>query len=235
MSSAHDLMTELDSYGNPIRAAHSQGFFKTGVGQYGEGDVFLGLTVPQTRLAAKKYRDLDVDELRTVLASPFHEHRLAALIIMSDTFKKRSTAEQQALYDLYLEGLESNWINNWDLVDTSAQHIVGAHLQQSPEDLYKMALSENLWIRRTSILATFAFLKKGDASHTIRLAEILLHDTHDLMHKAVGWLLREAGKQVGESVLTDFLDRYHKEMPRTMLRYAIERLTPEQRAKYMRR
>lgn len=227
------MMSEMDASGDPVRASHSQRFFKTGPGEYGEGDQFIGLSVPQTRLIAKKYRDLDVDELRTILSSPFHEHRLGALIIMTDTYKKRNDTDQKALYALYREGLDSNWINNWDLVDTSAQHIVGAYLYNSPQELYSMARSNNLWVRRTSILATFAYLKNREASHTIKLAEILLHDKHDLMHKAVGWLLREAGKQVGESVLTDFLDIHCRDMPRTMLRYSIEKLSPEQRAHYM--
>lgn len=233
MDRAKQLMTDLDALGNPVRAAHSQGFFKTGPGEYGEGDQFLGLTVPQTRGVAKHYRDMNISELRTVLASPFHEHRLCALIIMSDTYKKKSVVEQKQLYNLYLEGLEKNWINNWDLVDTSAQHIVGEYLFNSPEPLYDMARSQNLWTRRVAILSTGLFLKHKDASQTIKLAELLLHDTHDLMHKAVGWLLREAGKYASESVLTDFLDIHHREMPRTMLRYSIERLSPEQRNHYM--
>jgi 3-methyladenine DNA glycosylase AlkD len=231
---AQDLIAELFDKSDPLRATHAARFFKCGVGEYGDGDIFVGITMPTLRKVAKNYRGLPIAEIRKLLESPFHEYRMAGVVIMADIYKKSDKEKQKDLYELYLYGLRHNQINNWDLVDVSAPHVVGAHiLEQGPDVLYRMALSENLWIRRTSIVSTFAFLRAGDAVPTIKIAELLLRDTHDLIHKAVGWLLREMGKRVSEELLTDFLDQHAHEMPRTMLRYSLEKLTPEQRNFYM--
>lgn len=232
-SLASQLIDELNSLGNPIAAEHAQRFFKTGKDQYGEGDQFIGITNPVLRRACKSYK-LSVSELQQLLDSPIHEHRLAALVIMSNSFTKSSHATQDDMYDLYMRNLRNNRINNWDLIDISAQHIIGEYLLDKPADpLYDMASSNNLWVKRASILSTFAFLRRGNATHTIRLAEILLFDTHDLIQKAVGWLMREVGKRAGEATLLAFLDKHAHEMPRTTLRYSLEHLTKEQRTYYM--
>ena len=232
----NSLIDELNMSADPIRAVGSARFFKAVPGGYGEGDKFIGLTMPQIRSIAKPYRHYTLDELETVLKSPIHEHRMAALVILSDTYSKRDDQGKKDSYELYLRGLKKGLINNWDFVDITAPHIVGEYVRENgPDILYELATSSNIWERRTAILSTLAFLKIGDCFHTIKLSEILLNDTHDLMHKAVGWLLREAGKRVGEKVLTDFLDIHSKQMPRTMLRYSIERLSPEQKAQYMHR
>jgi 3-methyladenine DNA glycosylase AlkD len=228
------LIDELNSLGNPIAAEHAQRFFKTGKGQYGEGDQFIGISNPVLRGVCKRYKQLGIADLQRLLDSPIHEHRLAALVIMSNSFSKSSHATQDDMYDLYMRNLRNNRINNWDLIDISAQHIIGEYLLDKPADpLYDMARSHNLWVKRASILSTFAFLRSGDATHTIRLAEILLFDAHDLIQKAVGWLMREVGKKAGEATLLAFLDKHAHEMPRTALRYSIERLTKEQRSYYM--
>lgn len=232
--SATTLLAELNAASDPMRAQHALRFFKTGKGQYGEGDQFIGVTMPDLREICKQHRDLSVQELRTLLLSPIHEHRMAAVVTMSDIFKKKSDTEQQELYDLYLEGVRSNYINNWDLVDVSAKHVVGTYLLQRPRDiLYKLARTDHLWSKRVAILSTPAFYTKGDPTDTLALAEILLYDSHDLMHKAVGWMLREVGKYVDESLLTEFLDKHAATMPRTTLRYAIEKLSAEKRKHYM--
>lgn len=228
------LLHDLEQHADPVRATHALRFFKTGKGQYGEGDQFIGITMPQLRAVCRNYRTLTLNELADLLASPIHEFRMAAVVIMADTFAKSDTARQKALYELYLKATKSNQINNWDLVDVSARYVVGAYLLDKPRTvLYELAQSDHLWSKRVAMLSTPAFFTKGDTTDTLALAEILLHDTHDLMHKAVGWMLREVGKYVDESVLTDFLAKHAHEMPRTMLRYAIERLTPDQRAYYM--
>ncbi len=232
----NSLTEELNLSSDPVRATNLARFFKTGLGEYGEGDKFIGLTMPQIRAIAKKYRHYSIDELSKSLSSPIHEHRMASLVILADTFKKRDDSGKRKSYELYLSGLADGYINNWDLVDVTAPHVVGEYVfEHSPDILYKLASSTDVWERRTAVLASSAFLKRGNATHTIKLCEMLLNDKHDLMHKAVGWFLREAGKRVDEKILTDFLDIHSKQMPRTMLRYSIEHLTPAQRAYYMQR
>jgi 3-methyladenine DNA glycosylase AlkD len=233
---AECVIKDLNSLSDNVRAENSQRFFKTGPGQYGAGDKFIGVTMPQLRSVCKKYLNLSNTntDLQTLLNSAVHEHRMAAVVIMSSTFKKLDETKQKQLFELYLKNVESGRINNWDIVDVSAKYVVGEYLLgRSKSVLYTLAKNKNLWSRRVAILSTPAFFAVGDATHTIKLAEILLHDKHDLMHKAVGWMLREVGKCVDIKLLTNFLDIHAHEMPRTTLRYAIERLSPAQQKHYM--
>ncbi len=228
---AKEIESELNSYEDPVRAAHSQRFFKTGKGQYGEGDIFIGLTVPQTRLVCKKYNSLPINEIEKLLESPIHEHRLAAVIIMRHQAERANSVLRKSLYDLYLK--RTDRINNWDIVDTSCHKIVGEYLSDKDRAiLYKLARSKQMWERRIAIVSTAHFISKNDLDDTFRLAEILLNDKEDLMHKATGWMLREAGKK-DEARLKELLYKYAPTMPRTMLRYSLERLHPADKAHYM--
>ncbi len=229
-----ELKKDLRDLTEPGRSINSQWFFKTGPGEYGEGDKFLGLTVPNTRLVAKKYKDLSMKDLQRLLNSKWHEERLLALIIMVNQFKKADEDAQNQLYELYLSN--TGRINNWDLVDTSARDIVGGYIYQHQELLPKLAelaVSKLLWERRIAIIASSYFLGNGEPDVTIKLSETLLHDKEDLMHKAVGWMLREMGKRCDRQLLLDFLDQHAHEMPRTMLRYSIEHLDDSTRRKYL--
>ncbi|MGC3981823.1 MAG: DNA alkylation repair protein [Steroidobacteraceae bacterium] len=222
-----DLLARRDV----ARALVSQRFFKTGPGQYGEGDRFLGLSVPMSRSLAKQYRQLDLVELRKLLGSEWHEARLLALLILVLQYPKADEVGQQAIYKLYMASTAR--INNWDLVDVSAEHIVGPHLyQRTRQPLLKFARSKDLWQRRIAVLSTFHYIKLGEFAETLRLAEMLLQDEHDLIHKAVGWMLREIGKR-DQRAAQSFLDMHAARMPRTMLRYAIERFDPKLRHRYM--
>ena len=207
------------------RAKNLARFFKTGKGDYGYGDKFIGLTVPQIRELAKKYKDINISDLESLVASPIHEERMLALIIMT----KRYPKEKEKFYKIYLKN--KKYINNWDLVDITCPRIVGDYLFDKPRDiLYKLALSKNLWERRMSIIATATFIQRNDFADTLKIAEILLADRHDLIHKAVGWMLREVGKR-NKPVEQAFLQKHHQKMPRTMLRYAIEKFPdPERKA-----
>jgi 3-methyladenine DNA glycosylase AlkD len=230
-TSAQKLMSEMDVMQNPVHAQLEQRFFKTGKGQYGEGDVFIGLTVPQTRLVCKKYEDLSIDELEKLLESPIHEHRLAAVIIMRRQAERANSVLRKSLYDLYLR--RSDRINNWDIIDISCHKIVGEYLADKDRTiLYKLARSKQMWERRIAIISTAYFIDKNDLEDTFKIAKILLNDEQDLIQKATGWMLREAGKK-DETRLKEFLDRYASTMPRTMLRYSLERLHPADRAHYM--
>lgn len=214
------------------RALVSMRFFKTGKGQYGEGDVFLGLTVPDTRNLLKKYRDISHEDVLQLLHSKIHEERMLALLILVDQFAKSDEKAQKKIFDLYLGN--TKYINNWDLVDLTADRTIGAYLENRPKNiLLKLAKSKSLWERRISILATFHFIKKGQSEWTLKIAEILLGDKEDLMHKAVGWMLREVGKRCSEEEECAFLDKHVRKMPRTMLRYAIERFSQEKKSHYM--
>jgi len=229
-----EVKKDLRSYINPEKAAFFPRFFKTGPGQYGEGDVFLGVTVPNTRIVAKKYCDLSLDQLDTLLKSEWHEDRLLALIIMVNQFKKADAVKQKELYEFYLEHMDR--INNWDLVDTSARDVVGAYLYQHQEllpVLDTLAESDVLWERRIATIATFYFLTKGEPDVTIKIATKLLHDKEDLMHKAVGWMLREMGKRCDTKLLVEFLEQHAAIMPRTTLRYAIEHFDPATRKQFL--
>ncbi|MCD4762199.1 DNA alkylation repair protein [bacterium] len=222
---------ELKTQANPIQAAILQGFFKTGKGEYGEGDIFLGIKVPIQRKILKSYLSLSFKDLKYLLNSKIHEYRLGAVLILVERYKKGEEKERKSIYKFYLENAER--INNWDLVDLSAPHIVGNYLLTSDRKvLYKLAQSKNLWKRRIAILATFTFIRNFEYVDTLLLAEKLLLDKHDLIHKAVGWMLREMGKR-DLKVLEGFLNKYHKTMPRVMLRYAVERLEEKKRKFYM--
>lgn len=219
---ANDVTTELIKYEDPAKAQFAGRFFKTGKGEYGEGDVFLGLTVPDVRRVAKLFSQLPIYELEKLLESDIHEHRLVALIIMTNQAKKASREEHKRLYDLYLR--RTDRINNWDLVDTSCRDIIGGYLiDKSRQPLYKLARSKSLWERRIAIVSTWQFIRVGDVEDTFKIAKILLGDKEDLIHKATGWMLREAGKKK-PARLINFLDEHARKMPRTMLRYSIERL-----------
>lgn len=228
-----DLAEELRLQTNPAKAKLFARYFKTGKGEYGEGDRFLGLTVPQQRRIAKKYRDLPLRDIEKLLHSSIHEYRLTALFILTDQFKRANETERKKFYDIYLAN--TKYINNWDLIDLSARDIVGGYLINKPKErniLCKLAKSKSLWERRIAVLATFAFLRTNDFRDSFAIAEILLHDKHDLIHKAVGWMLREVGKrdQLVEEV---FLKKHYQAMPRTMLRYAIERFPETKRRSYL--
>lgn len=228
-----DLRKDLQQLSNPKRAEGSLRFFKTGKGQYGEGDIFIGLTVPQSREIAIKYKDLSFDEVENLLKSKIHEERLIALLILVRNFSKGNEGIKKAIYDFYLSN--SKYINNWDLVDLSAGWIVGNYLLDKPRDiLLKLAKSSNLWEKRISIIATFAFIRnKKESEWTFNIADILLNDKHDLIQKAVGWMLREVGKNISQEVEEEFLKARYKKMPRTMLRYAIERFDEKLRKRYL--
>ena len=206
-------------------------FFKTGKGEYGEGDVFLGIVVPEQRKVAKKYPDLSLSELQQLFSSQIHEYRLTALFILIHQFKKAKDAQKKEFFNFYLHNTKN--INNWDLVDSSAPHIVGDYLLGKDKSvLYKLATSTNLWERRIAILSTQAFIRKGKFEDTLRISEILLNDKHDLLHKAVGWMLREIGNRNQEAE-EKFLRKHCKSMPRTMLRYAIEKFEEKKKKSYL--
>lgn len=228
------VRNELRELATPKRAKDSEWFFKTGPGEYGEGDLFLGVTMPDLRKVAKKHKDLALADIKVLLESKWHEERMLALVIMVNQYKKADEPEQKKLYDFYLDN--TNRINNWDLVDTSARDITGAYIFHHPElipKLDELAESDVLWERRIAVISTFYFINQGDPTETIKLAEKLLNDSEDLMQKAVGWALREMGKRVGRQVLIDFLNEHAHEMPRTMLRYSIEHLDRSTRKKYL--
>lgn len=222
---------DIRALGSPERAKHSLRFFRTGPGEYGEGDKFLGLTVPEMRAIAKRYRDLDHDEVLELLQSEWHEERLVALLLLVDAYERGDEAGRLKIHRAYLANTRR--VNNWDLVDMSAGQVVGGHLDAAEIRLLeKLARSKELWERRIAIVATFNFIKRGELAPTQRIAEILLEDTHDLIHKAVGWMLREVGKK-DRKVLDAFLARHYRRMPRTMLRYAIERHPETMRKRYL--
>lgn len=222
------LKKELNLLKDRNQAKILKRFFKTGKGEYGEGDIFLGIKVPIQRVIAKKYIKLSLRNIQILLKSKIHEHRLVALIIMTKQYKMGDEKKETALFRLYIKNYKN--IDNWDLVDLSAPHIVGAYLlNRSKKILYDFARSTDLWKKRIAIISTLAFIRSNKFDDTLHLAEILLDDTHDLIHKAVGWMLREVGKR-DQTKEEQFLKRYYKKMPRTMLRYAIERF-PEMRRK----
>jgi 3-methyladenine DNA glycosylase AlkD len=226
------IKSEMVSCSDPVRAQHSQRFFKTGKGEYGEGDKFLGNMVPDLRKIAKKhYKDIDLLGVRKLLQGKYHEHRLIALFILVLKYEK---GEKKEVYDFYLDNLK--WVNNWDLVDSSAHKIVGDYLLDKPgihrKFLYNYAKSDNLWTRRVAIIATMQFIKNDQLEDTIKISEILLNDEQDIIHKAVGWMLRELGKK-DKDMLVEFLEKYGSSMPRTMLRYSIEKFDKDEREYFL--
>lgn len=233
------VQAELAKVADAGDAVHLQRFFKTGPGEYGAGDVFIGVRVPKTRKAVKDFAELPLSEIDVLLDSAMHEHRLAGLVIlngwMARAMRKKSAdiALQQRIVELYLAAVRRGRVNNWDLVDASAEFIVGPWLLDRPRDLlFELAAQESLWERRVALLSTFAFIKAGDTGTTLELSELLLGDRRDLIQKALGWMLREIGKRVDAGILTGFLDAHAADMGRTALSYATEHLTSEQRTHY---
>jgi 3-methyladenine DNA glycosylase AlkD len=216
---------------NSAQAIILQRFFKTGKGEYGEGDIFYGIKVPEQRTIAKQFRDLAFDALKTLILSKVHEERLIAAFILVDQFKSGDEKKKKTIFDFYLKNRKG--INNWDLVDLSAPKIVGAYLIDKEKDLlYKFAHSKDLWKKRISIISTQTFIREHLFEDTLKISEILLHDKHDLIHKAVGWMLREVGNRDLETE-EEFLRKHYKTMPRTMLRYAIEKFPEQKRIAYL--
>lgn len=227
------VQSDLQKLANKQRADLLARYFKTGKGEYGEGDVFIGLTVPEIRTIAKNYKNLTLPEVESLLKNKIHEYRLTALIILTYQFERAVEAKKKSIYDFYLS--HTKYINNWDLVDLSSHEIVGGWLVEHPENreiLYKLARSKNIWEKRIAMISCFAFLVNHEFTEILSIAEILLYDTHDLIHKAVGWGLREIGKRDLEAEEI-FLKKHYKTMPRTMLRYAIERFSPGKKAFFM--
>jgi 3-methyladenine DNA glycosylase AlkD len=229
----NSLRSDLHALADSEIASHSARFFKSGPGEYGEGDAFLGVRVPHQRRLAGEYRDLPVGEVEQLLASPYHEERLVALYIMVLQARRGGPDTRESVFRAYMRAIDR--VNNWDLVDCSAEHIVGGFLPaETSELLEELAGADSVWHRRIAIMATFHYIRRNVFEPTIRLAEMLVADEHDLIHKAVGWMLREVGKQ-DPDLLEVFLARHARRMPRTMLRYAIEKMPEERRRFHMRR
>jgi 3-methyladenine DNA glycosylase AlkD len=228
-----EILNRLCSIGNKKVAEQSQRFFKTGKGEYGEGDRFLGIRVPILRKYAKEYYTIPLEDILELLRSGMHEARLLALLILVRKYSLAdSKKEEKVLYDAYLQN--TRYINNWDLVDSSAEHIVGAYLySRNRKPVYRLVRSANLWERRIGVMSTFHFVKRGDFSDTLAVAAVLLNDREDLIHKAVGWMLREVGNR-DRDLEELFLRRHYRRMPRTMLRYAIEKFPEDVRLDYLR-
>ena len=234
MANLSALRRELGGLADTDKAVFLQRFFRTGKGEYAEGDVFRGITVPETRRIAKKFRGISLMDVGKMLESKIHEERLCGFLILVDRFRAGSDGEKGAIFDFYIS--HARRANNWDLVDLSADKICGEYLAERSggdrELLYRFAASDNLWERRIAIVSTFAFIRRKQFGDTFSIAEKLLHDRHDLIHKACGWMLREAGKR-DEKALEGFLRKHAAEMPRTMLRYAVERLPERKKKLYM--
>ncbi|KAA6319954.1 hypothetical protein EZS27_030209 [termite gut metagenome] len=227
----NEIRQELEKYIDLVKREYLPNFFKTGKGQYGEGDKFLGVIVPNIRLVAKKYKSESFETIGELLQSEWHECRLCALLMMVEKFKKCDEKEKSIIYQFYLS--QTAWINNWDLVDLSAPNIVGTYLlDRSRDDLYRLAGSSSLWEQRIAVVSTITLIKNNDFIDIICLSERLLTHKHDLIHKAVGWMLREMGKR-DKDLLMQFLEKYATVMPRTMLRYSIEKFEEEERQYYM--
>ena len=225
----NNLKQGLEKLANKEKAVILQRFFKTRKGEYGYGDLFLGITVPEQRRIAKRYSHLSLDDLQNLLSSKIHEYRLVALMILIEKYKKEDKKE---IINFYLRNTKN--INNWDLVDLSSHKILGDYLLNKDKNLlYNLAKSNDLWEKRISIISTACFIKNNKFEDTLRISEILLNDKHDLIHKAVGWMLREVGKR-NLKIEEDFLKKYYKKMPRTMLRYAIEKFNKNKREFYLR-
>ena len=229
------IKNEMENLANPRKARILSRFFKTGRGQYGEGDLFLGITVPQTRAVARKFREAEMDVIKGLLSSKIHEHRLLGLLILVERFGRAGKEEQQKIYRFYLGN--TAMINNWDLVDLSAPKIIGEWLvdnEQDREILEKLARSKDLWNRRIAIVSTYALIRKNQFRETLDISKMLLNDKHDLIHKAVGWMLREVWK-MDSGTAEEFLKKHAAIMPRTMLRYAIERMDDGKRKQFLRK
>lgn len=231
MLKARAIQQELRRLGDADIAAHSRRFFKTGPGEYGEGDRFLGIRVPLLRRYAKRSKTLPITEVKTLLHSPFHEERLLALLLLVEQYRIGEESNRREIYDLYVT--DTDYINNWDLVDSSAPYIVGPHLyHRSKQPLLRLSRSKELWERRISIMSCFFFIRQLEFSTALKISTILLHDREDLIQKAVGWMLREIAKR-DIAIAKTFLTEHCREMPRTMLRYAIEKFPEDKRQRYL--
>jgi 3-methyladenine DNA glycosylase AlkD len=226
-----EITDHLHSLADTERAISSQRYFKTGEGEYGYGDVFIGIRMPVLREAVKKFRDTPIGVAEKLLRSEYHEIRMFSLLILVYRFSRKNDKEKEEIYNIYLSNTQ--YINNWDLVDSSAHHIVGAYLENREKTvLYDFALSDSLWERRIAVISTFHYIKKNIFKDALSIAELLLYDREDLIHKAVGWMLREIGNR-DLDIETRFLKFYYSKMPRTALRYAIEKFSKEERWKYL--
>ncbi len=226
------LRIELLDLEDREKGVFLQRFFKTGKGEYAENDKFLGISVPNQRILATKYKNLTIRELQTLLSSEIHEERLVALLILTFQYKKGDTASKKLIVDFYLKN--TKFVNNWDLVDLSADKILGEYLlEQDKSILVKLSRSKSMWERRISIIATFAFIKRGDAKWTLKIAKELISDKNDLIQKATGWMLREVGKRVSRDIELEYLNKNYKKMGRTALRYSIEHFPEELRLAYL--
>lgn len=233
MQKAKEIRQELEQYIDPVKREYLPNFFKTGKGQYGEGDKFLGIVVPNTRIVAKRHKDAPFEVMAELLQSEWHECRLCALLMLVERFKKCDESGKKEIFDFYLT--QTTRINNWDLVDLSAPGIVGEYLKDKPRDvLYRLADSALLWDQRIAVVSTYTLIKNSDFIDILALSERLLYHKHDLMQKAVGWMLREMGKR-DKDLLVQFLEKYCKTMPRTTLRYAIEKFPEDERKEFMKR
>ncbi|MGD0528822.1 MAG: DNA alkylation repair protein [Polyangiaceae bacterium] len=234
---ASAVRAALAALGDPARAKHSAGFFKTGPGEYAEGDVFLGIPVPAVRTVVRRFRGLPRPEIERLLRSRLHEERLTALLLLVDAYERASEGDKAPLCRFYVDNLR--WVNNWDLVDSSAHQILGDHLRKRAahdrKTLGRLAGSRDLWERRVAVVATFAFILGGDPGPTFDIVRQVMADEHDLIHKAAGWMLREVGKRVSEKALRAFLEEHATGLPRTALRYAIERFPPAERKAWLAR
>jgi len=228
----NQIKKELQKLANPQKAKILQKFFKTGKGEYGEGDVFLGIPMSDLRQIAKQYQETDLKELEQILCSAIHEYRMVALLIASSQYKKETKKQKKKeIYKFFIK--HSKQINNWDLVDVNVPGVVGDYLLDNDRAiLYKFAQSKNLWQRRIAVLACYAFIRENDFKDILKISKILLNDEHDLIHKAVGWMLREVGKR-DQAVLENFLQKHYQKMPRMMLRYSIEKFEEGKRKKYL--
>lgn len=238
MSVKKSIEKALRAHATPERAAGTARFFKTAPGEYGEGDFFLGVTMPQVRAVVRAHAaPATLRDATELLESKWHELRMAGALLLIELYRRANTESERAkIYRTYLTHTGTG-INNWDLVDVSAEHVIGQHtfVKRDSESLVKLCSHKNLWKRRVGVLGGFHWIKQGDYSVTLACAALLLNDTEDLMHKAAGWMLREMGKRGGLNELRDFLAQYHTQMPRTMLRYAIERMSATERKKWMRK
>lgn len=226
-----EAFSELKSYSNPAKAEHSKRFFKSGPGEYGEGDKFLGITVPNQRKVARKFKNMELNEVQKLLQNEYHEARLTAVMLLVYKIEKANEHVFEEVVQFYLKNLR--YVNNWDIVDSSCHQILGRFLFNKERDLlYELAQSEDIWKKRIAIITCYYFIKRDDFKDALKIAEILLNDDHDLIHKAVGWMLREIGNRNLDAE-TQFLDQYFKNMPRTMLRYAIEKFDEPLRKHYL--
>ena len=228
---ARQVSNVLRKLADPVRADHSRRFFKTGAGEYGAGDTFLGIRVPLLRRQARLFRELPLRQVQLLLKSRYHEERLCALLILVQKFSEADEEQKAGIFRLYLSN--TRYINNWDLVDSSAPQIVGAYLlKKSKRPVYMLSESESLWERRIAIIATFTFIRQGQFRDTLKIANRLINDEEDLIHKAVGWMLREIGNR-DRAAERAFLNKHYRVMPRTMLRYAIEKFPERERRRYL--